>query len=87
MHHLFYGLDCELLQPYDVDFLFVVFSAVHEFPIVEQIEELATVNFIEGDVELEFRVVLEESDYIVCCEEVESWDRAVRGTHHSESFA
>jgi hypothetical protein len=44
----------------------VVLSAVNLFSFVQQIIELSTINFIEGDIKLKVWVALQEIANIIC---------------------
>mmetsp|Transcript_23584 Transcript_23584/g.23250 ORF Transcript_23584/g.23250 Transcript_23584/m.23250 type:complete len:230 (-) Transcript_23584:22-711(-) len=86
LHQLLHSRHIELTQPHNIDFLFVVFSAVNELPIVEEIEQLAAVDFVEGDLQHQLRIVVQGSNDVEGSQQVEPWDCPVIGPHHSESF-
>ena len=65
----------------------MVFSTVNQLSIIQKIEELSTINFVKWNVQLNFRVAIQASNYIVGSQEVEAWDRAVIAPHHGESFS
>jgi hypothetical protein len=46
----------------------MIFSAVKKFSLVEEIEELATVDLIERDIQVKFRITVKHCYYVICCQ-------------------
>lgn len=76
----------------------MVFSGLHSVPVVQQIEELAAVNFVKGQIEGQISVVplsrvrsldcaYQQLDDVGSSQDVEAWHLSVAGAHHSEGLA
>jgi hypothetical protein len=66
--------------------LLCVFPAEHLFLAVEEIKKLPAVDFIEGEVQLEVLILIEQVDHIVRREQIQPWDRVIGGAHHGEGL-
>jgi hypothetical protein len=77
-------IDLDLGQVDDVDLLLSVFTTLYDGAVIEQVEQLAAVNFVKGDVEFEVRIHVEILNDVVGGEQVETWDAAVTRPHHRE---
>jgi len=84
-HYLTYIWYLYFWQSNNIDLLFVVLSAVNKFSIVQKIEKLAAINFIERYVKTEVRIALKKITDVKCCQKVQTWI-AFLIAHHSESF-
>ena len=65
VHYRVNIVDLNLCQVDDIDDLFAIFAAVDGCSVVKQIEELSTVDLIEGKVELEVRVHVQVLDDVI----------------------
>jgi hypothetical protein len=63
----------------------VVLSAVNEFSIVQKIEKLSAINFIERYMKTEVWIALKKITDVESCQKVQTWI-AFLIAHHSESF-
>ena len=59
---------------------------MNRLSIVEEVEELPAVYLVEGKVELEVRVHVQQLDDVVSCEQVQTRDPPVTRSHHRESL-
>lgn len=71
----------------NVDLLLSIFTAEYVLSIVQQIIELAAVDLIKRDPQLQVGVLVEQVDDIVRRQKVQTGHLAVRGPHHGPSFA
>ena len=62
-------LNVDLSETLDANSLFVVLSALEDYSVVQKIEQLRAVDFVEGNcgVEIGEVVVLEEEEDILSC--------------------
>ena len=84
-HYLAYVWYLYFWQPNYIDLLFVVLSTVNKLSVVQKIEKLATINFIEWYVKTEVWVALKKIADVESCQMVQTWI-AFLISHHSESF-
>ena len=70
----------------NVDLLFSIFATEYVLPIVQQIIELAAVDFIKRYPQLQVGVLVEQVDDIVRRQKVQTGHLAVSGSHHSPSL-
>ena len=68
MHDLLNSAHSTLCQADNIDLLLAILSAVEEHALVEQVVELAAVDFIEADLQEVVRVVAEQIDDIEGCQ-------------------
>ena len=57
---------------------------MNRLSIVEEVEKLPAVYLVEGKVEFEVRVHVQQLDDVVGCEQVQAGDLPVTGSHHRE---
>ena len=68
LHDLLDSTHSTLCQADDIDLLLAILSAVEEHALVEQVVELAAVDFIEADLQEVVRIVAEQIDDIEGCQ-------------------
>ena len=68
LHDLLNSAHSTLCQADNIDLLLAILSAVEEHALVEQVVELAAVDFIEADLQEVVRVVAEQIDDIEGCQ-------------------
>jgi len=76
-----------LSQVDNVNLLFVVFSALHYFSVVQQILKFATINLVERNSQLKVCIRVQQGNHVICRQQVHAWHGAVCWAHHSEGFA
>ena len=55
-------------------------------PVIQQVEQLSAVYLVEGKIELEVRVHVQQLDDVVCSEQVQAGNLPVTSPHHRECF-
>ena len=70
LHDLFDISNWDFWETHNVYHLLMVFSTMEDLPIVEQVIQFATVNFIKGDIECQFRIALQKVAYIIRCKQI-----------------
>lgn len=80
---------CNLLfsKSNDIDLLFGILSTLQELFVVKQIIEFSTIDFIEWHVEFQILILIQKIDYVKWGQQVESGNRAILSTHHSEGLS
>ena len=68
MHDLLNSAHSTLCQADNIDLLLAILSAVEEHALVEQVVELAAIDFIEADLQEVVRIVAEQIDDIEGCQ-------------------
>ena len=68
MHDLLNSAHSTLCQADNIDLLLAILSAVKEHALVEQVVELAAIDFIEADLQEVVRIVAEQIDDIEGCQ-------------------
>ena len=59
---------------------------MHDSSIIQQVKQLAAVDFVEADVQFQVSVQIEELDNVIARQEVEAGHGAIARSHHSECF-
>ena len=87
LHDLLYSVHVALRQADYIDLLFTIFSAMEGQSLIEQIVQLATVYFIEADLQKVVLIVLKLIDDIHSCQQIQAWHLSIISSHHGVGFA
>ena len=70
-HNLLHCIYRRFCYSHDVDSLLAVFATVQGRPLVEQVKQLSTIDFVEADLEVIVRELPEEPDDVTGSQEVQ----------------
>jgi hypothetical protein len=82
-HELLNVLNGHFCQTNDVYFLFSVFSTLQKFSVINKIEQLPAIYFIERDYKTQFLVLFKSLHDIARSHQIQTRDLSVTCAHHS----